>query len=492
MNLTINLLTALEVPFNSPVLGEVNGTSFSDSISISLVDNTTASIVIPFTNTNGGYTEDIKVYTEDLIINVILTTPVSLSSPLYKKPTPYLTSIRNPYTGSYDFYNTSTAIGESSFYIDNIYTQTGRKYTHTFKSAGQHSVKVREKVENELCVVIWDMYKGSILVGKDLISDSLQSPSFYLSEDEVTNFFVEDFEPTITINTSSPSKLSGEEESFAIGDQVQFTTSIIPKTEGNWDLNLSVTSPSGESLYDENYLNQTEVDLQVVSSQYVYFPIESEGEYKILVSLINTVTNQEYFKEFNAYAGNIIAIDYITCNSYKITNRGFNLPSITLEITNYSTGKVLNDTTYTLAPNESIELDFNEGIGIYTLVSSIDNSLIQKEWKSIVNTFCEIEDCITDYITSLLCEGCDTSKNVNEYLYDYTKIHTLLHVYHSKLQQEFGFNNVYTGFDIEKLNSLTEIQDIVDILSSICSCSSWSVSEEEGCGKEEDCGCGCS
>ena len=495
MNITINILDSLGNIIPSTINATVEGTPFTNTFTGAISDDTLIDIVVPSTGAYQGYTESIRGYKEDITVNILLRDLLSPSSPEYLKPIHNILSIRNPYTGSYDFYNTTSPVGKSYWYINDVEFGTGNTYTHSFKSSGEHSVKVQTVVEDESCITLWNIITGSITVGNTVIRD-VNSTSYYLSLDTAYNQVVEDSFPDITVEFNSVSSLRND-DTYALGDLINFRVGINASLLETYLFNVVVDSPSGESIIEETLDNQSISDLANIYNTLYSFNSNVQGKHRLVVTIINQQTNQTSYKDFFIYIGSVITIDYVTCNTYKITHQGFNYPPVNITITNHATDKVLNDTIITLSPDKSIEVELSEGIGIYRVESSIQTSLITKSWFNVINTFCQIEDCITDYITSLLCEGCDTSKNVDEYLYDYMKFHSLIHTYHSKLQKEFGYNNVYTGFDIDKLNSFTEIQDIINQLSYICSCSAWAVTEDAGCGQTVDpkatkggCGCG--
>lgn len=487
MNIDINILDSLGNTIPSTITGTVEGVPFSNSFTGVLSDDTIIDIVIPATSSFQGYSDSIQGYKEDVTIDILLRSVEAISSSTYLKPFHNILSIRNPYTGSYDFYNTASSVGKSYWYIDNQLFSEGTRYTHSFKSEGEHSVKVQSIVEDENCVTLWNIITGASIQGNIDIRE-VNSTAYYLGLDQITNITTLSTFPEITLDFNSVATLSNA-DNFAIGDDIMFTPSITPVLLGTYNLEVFVSSPSGEQLVSNLYSNKTVQELIDFSNTFT-FPAKEQGKHTIKITLTNLDTTQVSYKEVFKYVGNVISIEYLTCNNYLITNLGFNYPPIDISIVNHSTEKLLNDEVITLEPNTSIEVSLDEGVGIYKVNSVINTTLITKEWSTSINTFCEIEDCVTDYITSLLCEGCDTSKNVDSYLYDYLKFHSLIHTYYSKVQAEFGINNVYTGFDIEKLNSFTEIQDIIDQLSYICSCSAWTVSEDSGC--EGDCGCGCS
>ena len=103
MNLTINILDSLGNIIPSTINATVEGTPFTNTFTGVISDDTLIDIVVPSTGAYQGYIESIRGYKEDITVNILLRDLLSPSSPEYLKPVHNILSIRNPYTGSYDF-----------------------------------------------------------------------------------------------------------------------------------------------------------------------------------------------------------------------------------------------------------------------------------------------------------------------------------------------------------------------------------------------------
>ena len=88
--------------------------------------------------------------------------------------------------------------------------------------------------------------------------------------------------------------------------------------------------------------------------------------------------------------------------------------------------------------------------------------------KYIISNHCEVEKCITSYITDLLCGGgdpCSPCPEDNEL----NQILLMSYTYFMKLNKEYALNNFYTGLSQEKLDELTSISSVLNKMSLFCS-----------------------
>lgn len=491
MNLTINIVNTSGSPLVCDTI-DVGGsiTNGNSSVIESITDNTSISILII---NNGYYTYQTlidNVYEDDNIINIVLVENLPINDPNYNKPYPNFFSFKNPCTYDVDSYVASSLVGTVSWYINNskIYS-TGFKFTYTFKEEGDYQIKLRSTYINSVtCSLDWDQYYATTVQGNTILGD-IESESSYLVLDVATNITIPNIIPDfqlITFYEESPNY----QGCFTLVDEI----SIIPDItfRGNsddWSYKISVKDPQDNIILLTQFdgLTGSETDFTPYK---VTFIGDTHGGYTITGTLIDNHCNSSYVHTIIEESCSVITADYLECTKYRLNNTS---PTRSLDITiiYHHSNEQLGD-IISLNPLESVEIDLNLGIGIY---------LVNVEWDDgtediILNGYCQIYDCITDYITSILCEPCDPCKDICEYELQWSKMFSLTHVYFSKLQSEFGFNNVYTGFDIDKLNSLTTIQDIALKLESFCSCGSWKPNEDYPCGNGDcgdttsDCGCG--
>lgn len=496
MNLTLNIIDINGINFTgvdqSTLEVYINGslTSGSSIVNEVIPDDTNVDIAVTPTMSFLNFNQTIEVYNEDLIINIVIAPIVPILDSQYQRTYPYITTIRNPYTGDYNFYNTSSSIGLTEWYTNNTKVGEGFRYIQKFHIIDSYSVKARSYILSG-CDLIWDRYAGSIEVGnltRGIIDLSVED---YLNLDLEPNLIVLDYKPVISLEYSAPSSTI-DEVCYVLGETVSITNSIVTTTTNNWNLEIIVDSPLGENIESLLFSDITSSELAATSNYIPDITLLSQGTYTITLLLTNNSSGDTFRYTFYIYVCNVIEFKYIDCNTFTLRHIGTGLPPASVDIIYHQTNESIGDTII-ISSGESVEVVLSD-IGIYRVTATLESNSYTREYNSILNTFCSIENCITDYITSLLCEPCDPCIDKCEYEFEYMKFHSLLHTYYSKLQQEFGFNNIYTGFDIEKLNTFTEIQDIINILSRMCDCKGWIPSETSGCGDTSDtsdCGCGC-
>jgi len=448
MNLTINVidknlnaLIADQIIIDPDPSNSFNFTGLSTSSFSALITDGSSPLVAVEINGYTTYEQVFDVYSEDLTITILMAPLVTdISDSEYLKPYPYLSYINDPCSYDVSYYLTSNSLGSAKWYFNNKFISEGSKGKFDTFSEGNYQLKVRQRTFNTESLLAWDRQFATVFTGNTTIYD-VDSISSYLENDLTTNLIVNEHRPDVSFDLSGSKQDDG---CFTINQEVIITPSVT----------LNVPTNSSETITWEITDPNDVVLLETVGSltDTVAIQLDELGVYKINAKVNDACGIYDY--DLEIVICNSIVITQTDCSSFLIQNKGNT--DTTLEIQDIQGNEVLAEMTLESFKETLVTFD---QVGFYNAIIGENNYLI--------NNYCEIEDCFSSYIESILCEPvdrcnpCPDESNLNQMmLFQYT--------YFNKLHKEFTFNNFYTGLDQSKIDQITTIEQLATKIMTFC------------------------
>tara|TARA_R110000822_G_scaffold2004_14_gene9627 strand:- start:6309 stop:7931 length:1623 start_codon:yes stop_codon:yes gene_type:complete len=470
MNLTLNVLQTdglgnPHIPLSVDALGidisgTFNGVSATSLIAV-VVNN--ASAVISITQTGYfPYTMTVdNVYMANKTIDVVMV-PITLTSdPEYNLVTPAFFEFIDPCSFVVDAYIASSYAGNISWYINNTLYSTGTKMKLSFIAPGDYQVKVVTENGD------WLRLFGTTIQG-NVVAGTIDPIADYLVLDDTTNTTIAEYRPDFALDLSSANLPIATDDltCYARGEEITVTPSWTLNRPGavaaDHNIIYTVTDPSGNVVT----LAQDTFPLNVAPSfAAIVFTLEEVGTYKVDAKIVDLDCGTEFPIQSCIETCNFVHIEYTACDNYTVENRSSVTP-FDYSISQFGIVGVLTDGT--LLPAESIDIAFaNPGLFIMT-VNYFDALGAPVEEQYIISNHCEIEKCISGYITDLLCgtgDSCAPCPPDNEL----NQVLLMTYTYFMKLNREYSLNNFYTGLSQGKLDELTSIDQVLNKLALFCS-----------------------
>jgi len=470
MNLTLNVLrtdgignpnVALSVDAGGIDIGGIANGASASSLVAAVTDFSAVDITI---NQAGYYPYTItidNVYNVDKAIDIVMVPITTIGDPEYNLVTPAFFLFQNPDSFRVDAYIASSYAGNISWYVNNILYKNDTRAKIDFVAPGDYQIKVVTQNSDWIRMFATSVEGNTVAGSVDPIND-------YLILDTDTNVTVVEYRPDLSLAFTSASDpvLTDDLTCYAKDETITVTPSWTltkPGADGG-DFNIiyTITDPSGNPVA----LVQDTFPLDIPTTDAVVeFDLTELGTYKVEAKIVDLISGNEYVVDYCIETCNFINIQYKECNTYTVNNRNSAI-SFNYSVSQFNVTGVLVDGF--LDPGESVDFTFtNPGIFIMTVnYNDLDSNPVEEQY--IIFNHCEIENCLTDYITNVLCGGADScapcppDNELNQVL--------LLHyTYFMKVNKEYALNNFYTGLSQEKLDDLTSMEQVLNKLSVFCS-----------------------
>lgn len=475
MNLTVNILQA-----NSPntlpsallidaegisIDGNVNGVS-TNTLTAAIADDTGIDITV----SQAGYmTYSVhvnNVYHLDKTIDIVLVPIViDILDPLYGMPTPYFFAFNDPCSFRVDVYKASSYVGNVSWYVNNVLLSgpSVQNDSITFCNPGDYQVKIRTQVSDAFSNPLWDRQFATIITG-NTVKGTVGNIDTYLSQDTETNITVVEYrvclslEITTALSPTCDTSACCYSKDETITVTPTFTLSRPGSDPTDYTLHYDVVDPNGDPVILENAdFTLDEEDLTIS------FALTLLGVYTVTATIVDTECGNTYVKTLDVDTCNFIVINYTGCNGFNLINKSSSI-STTYTILDIEGNEV--KVVATLDPGQTDSLSFPD-IGIFQVVVDYTYNEEDKHEIYLINNYCELERCMSQYILNLLCaspERCDPCPDdveLNRFL-------LLYNTYFMKVNQIFTTNNFFTALDSEMLNTLTTVESVMQKIKQYC------------------------
>lgn len=481
MNLTINTLqvnytsanNALSLPIVSSTgqikIGTSSMVGTASSFTAAVTNNTSVDIVVemvgfhPYSMTiDNVYKDD---HTIDITLAQILLTSAAPYGDTYARKFGFVDSC----SFKVDYYSAVSLPGNSSWYINNVLYGTGLKAKFDFIAPNSYQVKNVSQSGGTFIEV-----SGSTIVEGTVLGN-------LLAQDLTTNLIVSEYRPEISLGfTSVNNPLASTTLScFKLDEVLTITPTWTLNRPGadpnNHNIIYTIISPDGFAFVPDNTsgLPQDTFPLSTTpANATVTFTLSQLGTYKISAKIVDIHCGTEFPIEYCVETCKFINIKYKDCNKFTIQNKS-SVNDFVYSIEQH--GVAGNIVTGTLQKGTDFDITFTNP-GLFILTATYGAGIVEKY---IISNHCEIEKCISSYITDLLCGGndpcapCPEDNELNQIL-------LMSYTYFMKLNKEYALNNFYNALSQEKLDELTTINGVLNKMALFCSrrkCSDTSFSE---------------
>jgi len=472
----------------SGVLTTVTDTGVS-SITVSNVDDNSAVNVSVVSATRHTYNKIFSVYVLDLDLSVKLPTIItSIVGPNYLNPYPFFFTILNPCTYQIDVYNASSApYGAGSWYLNNeLFENAGGDVEVVLPYAAEYQIKRRVAVDEPYpgTGLAWDRYYST---GGTAVGSTSNTVAVNLALDTNTNVTYLEILPEMEIKVNSPSDILNGVTYYNLEDTLTINT-LYTLTNTYIDqsirvLNYEVLDPNN------NRVTPTveTVNLDVVTPDTTtQFKLTVRGDYTVKALITDECGTHIVEKIIPAY--NFVQTIPVEESEYEIRNSSNTITiSYTVEFL-----EGLGFTTFKAATTiETKEADtlILSGQGVYKITYTFtDGEGNERTEIIILHYYGELKDCLTNLTMNILCTpmggcGCDDISATGSLL----EMYTLSQTYFMYLQEEYGFNNIYTALDNAKIAELADIDVVLRKLEKYCKTFSCSDNKPCSCGSCSSC-----
>ena len=232
----------------------------------------------------------------------------------------------------------------------------------------------------------------------------------------------------------------------------------------DYNITISITDPDGNSFTN----NSTLLKLGVY---HFTITIENKSDFSIssIVSTLECVNSIE-----------IVTTD---CTTFTINNH--NLYPVTINIVDAFTEEIIvEDQEITAQTSFDFDID---AVNIYRIDVTYGEREITDYY--IMNSYCKLEQCITRYITSLLCDESIPCQECPPAI-ELNRIMGLNYLLTAKLNNLYGKNNFFSS--LETIPAMDDIKSILDKIKDYCSrieCIGTSVTNNSSISNTSGCGC---
>lgn len=245
---------------------------------------------------------------------------------------------------------------------------------------------------------------------------------------------------------------------------------------------LSINPPP--YLYDSNDLNNA-----------IQFDIDQPGDYILKVTLgiklDETLNIAECYQTVPIHNSNFYEIEEsIDCGKYTVYNRSFE--DLTLEVSQMQSDKTFKVISTVVVPKLASQVVTHSTDDIYqynikrTLTQNnaygiIVDSEVEYDYIFIVASYCNLKNCIFEYINKLVCKSPETICDCKaEDFYNFNALMLQVWTYFGTLNEEYNFNYLYEALTPNKLDELYDIKGFLDRFENYC---------DDCTLHNEDCGC---
>jgi len=480
MNLTVNVFhtnfTTLSSPPLSPGGISINGDAnlaLSNTHTVAITDNCPADILVV---SPGHHTYSMtvdNVYMDDITVDIIMVPIVNdILDPNYLRPYPAFFAFKDPCSFCSDVYNASSFTGDISWYVNNEYYKDGVKATTCFCAPGDYQIKVRNQTFDLVVpapgcppvrVPAWDLQFATIITGNTVkgVIDPIET---YLALDTITNHIVVEYRISLELKVDSDIEPLVDESAccYFRDDVITITPTIV--------LNRPNADPALHSIlfevYDPDGVDITNggvaFPLTVSNIQY-QFTISKIGTYTVKATIEDSVCDLVYEKIIGVETCNFVFIKYTGCDAFQIQNRSIST-DITYDITDVSEPDFL--LSGFLLAGESKDFTFSFP-SLYIFTAKYNRNGEEITEKYLLNAYCALERCFTDYIEEILCEPtkrcapCPPESEISQ-------MFLLYNTYFMKINKLFNTNSFFTALDNEGLSEITTLNQIMNRILDYC------------------------
>ena len=454
----------------------------SSSFSLTIADEESASISV---SQNGYYpytVEITNVYDEDKSIDILLVEEINdINDPEYLMPHAYFFTFVDKCSFKSIHYLASSFPGNYKWLVNNeCSAKNAERFVTCADSPGSYQVKMISETEIAVsttpCHVEWvpawyRAWSSGIESGNTIIKEGLDEASIesYLNANSSTNVTQDEYRPTFELQASIPrnTQTNRDPSCYSMGENVVVETTLIynrPDADpANHSVNYQVFDPQGALVFSE--------EIPAVNNLTINFDLLTLGTYKVVAVLTDIeCCETTYTRELKVETCDFVLIEPAECNNFKLINLSSYI-DIEYRI-EFVDGTILQEGVIE-APEEGdilgvgIEYKTSE-IGIHKIiVEYVDKNLELQVRTYIVNNFCQLWDCLAEYVNELLCnprdlcDPCPDGDLLNEMV-------MLNYTYSMLMNREFEFNNFYSLLDESKLAEYQTINKLAHKIKELC------------------------
>jgi hypothetical protein len=310
---------------------------------------------------------------------------------------------------------------------------------------------------------MWDRQFATIHTGNTVAQD-IDELQTYLDLDTDTNITVDEYRVDIDLVTTSEIEplVDGDVCCYFKNDTVTVTPTVTLNRPGADpglnSISFEVIDPEGVNITDENWVWPL-----TVSGIEISFPLTKLGAYTVTATVEDTECDNTFEQTTVVETCNFIFIEYKGCNSFEVQNRSL---ATEIEYTLKDVTDASFEETGTLDAQGAITFDFTKP-SIYELRVTYDNNEGTQLESYLLNNYCEIERCFTDYIEQILCapvDRCSPCPPESEI----SQMFLMYNAYFMKINKIFNLNSFHTALDAEGLNEVTTAAQIMNKILEYC------------------------
>jgi hypothetical protein len=468
MILTINIKDEAGAPLvvsigDLAVNNDLNLTANS-TLAFTVANNSEAAIIVHKT----GYITYLNtihdVFSADKTIDIYLVSEKTLLDPDYNTPLSKFFYFESPCSFKVYLYQASSFGDSPTWFLNNIQLGFGKSFLVDLCKPGDFQFKLKTESYDVdpvtfLPILRYVRYYANSLQG-NVTPYVFDTALNYLSFDPSLNYSEVEFRPTFQIETSSPVICTEEPCCYSKNEIVTITPliTITRGVESDYTIRTTVVDPLGIVVLDST-------QVLILPLAPIQLTTTELGNYTVTMTLADTFCEIDYVSEKIINTCSFLVPSYIDCNSYSIENRSSGT-EVALIITDLLNQTLAADN---LSAGDVFTITFGS-IGLFLMTASYTKpgDTVQTVETYVLNNYCALEDCISDYILNLLCNDpsnctpCPETTEIN-------RIILLSNTFFMKLEKEFGFNNFYTALDQSKLDQFMSIEKVMNKLNVYCS-----------------------
>ena len=423
-----------------------------------------------------------SVYTTDKEINILLVDNITLiTDPEYLMPHPYFFTFQDNCSFTSDSYVASSYLGEYKWYVNNVCVQEGGyRLRSAPTSPGVYQIKLgsetQRAVQVDACTTIYELawvrqWAGNVVLetGNPAIGLNLTTAEIdaYFLLDLETNVEEAEYRPTISLEVDGPVDALTSLDCYALGEDITVTP-FISLTRVGADPVLhtatwKVVDPQGAIVYEE--------ELALTNLVPLVFTILDVGTYAVSLVLDDTdCCCAEYTVNTTVETCDFISlVPTGNCGEFTLCNVSTRYSlSYTVNLIDGSVQEVEGDLTQVSCAMFQLSEIGIHSVNIIAYPVDAESTEDPIELTYVINNWCELWDCLAEYINALLCaprDSCDPCPDgdlLNEML-------MLNMTYGMLMNKEYSFNRVYSGLDESKLAEYQTINSVGDRIKTLCS-----------------------